>query len=58
MLTVSPSVIVIGGGVMNRDILYNIVRKKTVELLQGYINSPMITGMLCGARAYLGGVTI
>jgi len=43
VLTVSPSVIVIGGGVMNRDILYSIVRKKTVELLQGYINSPMIT---------------
>jgi len=43
VLTVSPSVIVIGGGVMNRDCLYRIVRKQTLELLNGYINSPMIT---------------
>jgi fructokinase len=43
VLTVSPSVIVIGGGVMNRDILYPIVRQKTLELLNGYVNSPLLT---------------
>jgi len=41
--TVSPSVIVIGGGVMNRDVLYPIVRRKTLELLNGYIKSDMLT---------------
>lgn len=41
--TVSPSVIVIGGGVMNRDCLYDIIRKKTLELLNGYIKSPKLT---------------
>lgn len=43
VLTVSPSVIVIGGGVLNRDILYDIVRTKTLELLKGYIESPKLT---------------
>jgi len=43
VLTVSPSVIVIGGGVMNRECLYPIVRKKTLELLNSYINSPLLT---------------
>lgn len=41
--TVSPSVIVIGGGVLNRDCLYDIIRKKTLELLNGYIVSPKLT---------------
>jgi len=43
VLTVSPSVIVIGGGVMNREVLYPIVRKHTLELLNGYINSQYLT---------------
>jgi len=43
VLTVSPSVIVLGGGVMNRECLYDIVRKKTLELLKGYIKSPQLT---------------
>jgi len=43
VLAVSPSVIVLGGGVMNRKCLYPIVRKKTLELLNGYINSPLLT---------------
>jgi len=43
VLTVSPSVIVIGGGVMNRELLYPIVRRKTLELLNGYIKSSWLT---------------
>jgi len=43
VLTVSPSVIVFGGGVMNRKCLYPLIRKKTLELLNGYINSPLLT---------------
>jgi len=43
VLTVSPSVIVLGGGVMNREILYSIVRRKTLELLNGYVKSPALT---------------
>jgi len=43
VLTVSPSVIVLGGGVMNRDCLYAIVREKTLKLLNGYIVSDMLT---------------
>jgi len=43
ILTVSPSVIVLGGGVLNRECLYDIVRKKTLELLKGYIKSPQLT---------------
>jgi len=43
VLTVSPSVIVLGGGVMNRQILYDIVRRKTLDLLAKYIKSPMLT---------------
>jgi len=43
VLTVSPSVIVLGGGVMNRECLYAIVRSKTLDLLNGYINSPLLT---------------
>jgi len=43
VLTVSPSVIVIGGGVMNREVLYPLIRKKTLEILNNYINSPMLT---------------
>lgn len=43
VLTVSPSVIVLGGGVMNRDILYPIVRKKLITLLAGYIKSPILS---------------
>eukprot|EP01112_Ceratiomyxa_fruticulosa_P020218 TRINITY_DN6831_c0_g1_i1.p1 TRINITY_DN6831_c0_g1~~TRINITY_DN6831_c0_g1_i1.p1 ORF type:complete len:337 (-),score=69.84 TRINITY_DN6831_c0_g1_i1:80-1006(-) len=43
VLSVSPEVIVLGGGVMNRKILYSIVRKYTKQILNGYIRSPLIT---------------
>jgi fructokinase len=37
--TVSPEKIIIGGGVMNRHILYDIARKKTVSIINSYIHS-------------------
>lgn len=43
ILTVSPERIVLGGGVMQRACLLPMVRKETVRLLGGYVQSPMIT---------------
>ena len=42
-LMVSPEVIVIGGGVMNRNILFPMVRKEFLKLINGYISHEMIT---------------
>jgi fructokinase len=36
-LMISPEVIVIGGGVMNRKLLYDLVRKEFIGMLAGYI---------------------
>lgn len=41
--TLSPQRIVIGGGVLQRENLLPMVRKETVRLLGGYVQSPMIT---------------
>lgn len=41
--TISPSVIVIGGGVLTRECLYARICKKTLEKLNGYISSPLLT---------------
>jgi len=38
-LTLSPHVIVLGGGVMNRKCLYDMIRKKFIELLNGYVKA-------------------
>ena len=35
--------IVISGGVMNRKMLYNMIRGKTLDLLKGYIKVPQLT---------------
>ena len=35
--------IVISGGVMNRKMLYNMIREKTLGLLKGYIKVPQLT---------------
>eukprot|EP00953_Heterococcus_sp_UTEX-ZZ885_P014470 8183-Heterococcus_DN1.PRE.1 len=43
VLVASPERIVLSGGVMNRSILYPMVRQKTQELLHGYINHSKIT---------------
>jgi len=43
ILSVSPQVIVLGGGVMKRQSLFPSIRRNVVQLLQGYINVPAIT---------------
>ena len=43
IVTLSPQRIVLGGGVMQRSALLPMVRKETVRLLGGYVQSPMIT---------------
>jgi fructokinase len=42
ILTVCPKMIILGGGVMQRQALYPFVRARTVELLNGYIQVPSI----------------
>lgn len=39
-LLVSPEKIILGGGVMNRTILYEKIRKRFKVLLNDYISSP------------------
>ncbi len=43
LLIASPERIVLGGGVMKRKILYPIIRKKFVEIVNGYIQHAAIT---------------
>ena len=43
IVTVSPQKIVLGGGVLQRKALLPMVRKETVKLLGGYVQSPLIT---------------
>lgn len=40
--TLSPQRIILGGGVMSQPHLFPLVRAKTVELLNGYVQSPQI----------------
>ncbi len=42
ILTISVEKIVIGGGVMNREQLYDIIRKHCFEALNGYISHPSL----------------
>mmetsp|Transcript_28709 Transcript_28709/g.37657 ORF Transcript_28709/g.37657 Transcript_28709/m.37657 type:complete len:358 (+) Transcript_28709:92-1165(+) len=42
ILTVSPERIVISGGVMNREILYEKIRVVVKDLLKGYIKNPLV----------------
>jgi fructokinase len=41
--TLSPRRIVLGGGVMQQKMLFPMIRKKVVDLLNGYVMSPSIT---------------
>ncbi len=41
-LVASPQVIVLGGGLMNREKLFPLIRTHTVQLLNGYVKSPKI----------------
>lgn len=43
VLTLSPRIIVLGGGVMQRKFLYDIVRKKVCEILNGYLKFDILT---------------
>lgn len=43
IVTLSPQRIILGGGVMQRACLLPMVRKETARLLNGYVQSPMIT---------------
>lgn len=43
ILTLSPQRIVLGGGVMHQEQLFPLIRKKVVELLNGYIKTPQIS---------------
>ncbi len=40
--TLSPERIILGGGVMDQEHLFELVRAKTVELLNGYVQTPQI----------------
>lgn len=42
ILLLSPERIVLGGGVMHQEQLFPLIRKKTLALLNGYINTPQI----------------
>lgn len=40
IMTVSPKKIILGGGVMHQEKLFPLIRKKVIELLGGYLNTP------------------
>ena len=42
-LTVSPERIIIGGGIMNKKILYKYIHKNFIELLAKYVEHPLYT---------------
>jgi fructokinase len=44
----SPQRIVLGGGVMERNQLFPLIRQKVGEILNGYIISPTVTGSMSG----------
>ncbi len=46
LLTVSPQRIVLGGGVMQRQHLFPLIRQKVKELLNGYVASPVFSSAL------------
>jgi fructokinase len=46
IMMASPERIVIGGGLMNRTILYGKIRKQTIEILNGYIQLEAITSKI------------
>ncbi len=45
ILTLSPEMIILGGGVMKQEQLFPIIRRKTLELLNGYIKTEEIDHM-------------
>ncbi|MGI9240624.1 MAG: ROK family protein [Verrucomicrobiales bacterium] len=50
-LTLSPQMIILGGGVMEQDQLFPLVRDELERLLNGYLNPPEIVPPALGNRA-------
>lgn len=42
-LTVSPEVIILGGGIMNRKVIYKHTRDHFLTLLAGYVDHPLLS---------------
>jgi fructokinase len=42
ILTLSPHRIVLGGGVMHQEQLFPLIRKKVIELMNGYVKTPLL----------------
>lgn len=42
-LLLSPEVIVIGGGIMNRKLLFELIQEEFITLLGGYVDHPLLT---------------
>jgi fructokinase len=49
--TISPECLVLGGGVMRREELFPMIRARTAELLNGYVQPPEIVPPGLGVRA-------
>ena len=41
-LLLSPEKIVIGGGIMNRAVIYRFIREEFVRMLAGYVDHPLL----------------
>lgn len=55
MMTVSPSRILLGGGVMHRDVLFPLIRKHVTQLLGGYLEHERLNDMdtyICAPALY------
>ena len=46
IVTISPEKLILGGEVMERSILLDLIRKETVRLLGGYIQAPEVTARI------------
>lgn len=42
-LLLSPEVIVIGGGIMNRTVIYSFIHKEFLRMLAGYVEHPLLS---------------